>query len=356
MTQRDGNRARVALCLSGRGYQAMLFQAGCLSRLNHLGWLPRIDCVSAVSGGALAAAALAIGWEGLEFDDRGIASNFEALVVDPLRQLAAETVDEWAILGAACSTLSPGEIIADALDEYLLAGRQLADLPDDTDGEAPSFIFGASAADSGLLVAFSRCGCHDTRDGAPAHAQLRLALAAAASVSLPPWMSTMLPIGSAQRIALIDGSVADSLATEAVPGFCRVLLVSDGDTGAARPAVLSDCTLDSARVVDVISGRLRALRRKEILNAVDRTRGDGSRTVVFWNMSGANSGAGRPSAARPPISTGCAPALHALDPSQQAEMIGWGEAVCGIAVSQWLADNPEPPEHCFQLPRSPISV
>src|SRR5947209_3396987 len=40
----------IALCLSGGGYRAMLFHTGALIRLNELGYLPKIDRVSSVSG------------------------------------------------------------------------------------------------------------------------------------------------------------------------------------------------------------------------------------------------------------------------------------------------------------------
>ena len=78
MSPSKDERTGVALCLSGRGYQGMLFQAGCLSRLNQLGWLRRLDCIASVSGGALAAAALGVAWPTLAFDRNGIATNFSA--------------------------------------------------------------------------------------------------------------------------------------------------------------------------------------------------------------------------------------------------------------------------------------
>ena len=52
----------IALCLSGGGYRAMLFHLGALWRLNELGYLPRLDRVSSVSGGSITAGALAHGW------------------------------------------------------------------------------------------------------------------------------------------------------------------------------------------------------------------------------------------------------------------------------------------------------
>jgi NTE family protein len=46
----------IALCLSGGGYRAILFHVGALWRLNELGYLPKLDRVSSVSGGSITAA------------------------------------------------------------------------------------------------------------------------------------------------------------------------------------------------------------------------------------------------------------------------------------------------------------
>src|SRR5258708_12082538 len=48
----------IALCLSGGGYRAMLFHLGTLWRLNELGYLPKLDRISSVSGGSITAALL----------------------------------------------------------------------------------------------------------------------------------------------------------------------------------------------------------------------------------------------------------------------------------------------------------
>jgi hypothetical protein len=69
----DALRDGIALCLSGGGYPAMLFHLGGLWRLNELGLLPELDRVSAVSGGALTASALAVAWGELDFGDAGVA-------------------------------------------------------------------------------------------------------------------------------------------------------------------------------------------------------------------------------------------------------------------------------------------
>src|SRR2546427_2105731 len=76
----------IALCLSGGGYRAMLFHAGALWRLNELTFLPRLDRISSVSGGSIAAGLLGLKWDGLGFDG-GVARKLVAEVVDPLRKL-----------------------------------------------------------------------------------------------------------------------------------------------------------------------------------------------------------------------------------------------------------------------------
>src|ERR1700679_3079098 len=87
----------VALCLSGGGYRAMLFHLGTLWRLNELGYLPKLDRVSSVSGGSITAGVLAKHWHELDFDAAGVAGNFEETVGADLLALAGKTIDVWAV-------------------------------------------------------------------------------------------------------------------------------------------------------------------------------------------------------------------------------------------------------------------
>ena len=58
----------LGLCLSGGGYRALLFHSGVLTRLNEAGMLPKLDMISSVSGGSIAAGLLASFWpRALEF-------------------------------------------------------------------------------------------------------------------------------------------------------------------------------------------------------------------------------------------------------------------------------------------------
>src|ERR1700741_2390344 len=55
----------IGLALSGGGFRAMLFHAGALMRLNEFGLLAKINRVSSVSGGSIAAGCLACIWQKL---------------------------------------------------------------------------------------------------------------------------------------------------------------------------------------------------------------------------------------------------------------------------------------------------
>src|SRR5918995_3603552 len=81
----------IALCLSGGGYRAMLFHVGSLWRLNQLGFLPRLDRVSSVSGGSITAATLGRHWDRLQFDGDGVAQGVTAPGVAPPRRPPAPT-------------------------------------------------------------------------------------------------------------------------------------------------------------------------------------------------------------------------------------------------------------------------
>src|SRR5438270_13585462 len=83
----------IALCLSGGGYRAMLFHLGALWRLNEVGYLPKLQQVSSVSGGSITAAYLGLKWNSLNFDEKGVALSFESECVAGIRDVSRETID-----------------------------------------------------------------------------------------------------------------------------------------------------------------------------------------------------------------------------------------------------------------------
>jgi NTE family protein len=116
---------RPALCLSGGGYRAMVFHIGALWRLYETGLLGGargVSRISSVSGGSITAGFLARQWSTLHVNAPDVAGRFIPNFVTPLRALAAQTIDEGAVLIGLMPGVSAADRIADAYDRYLFHG------------------------------------------------------------------------------------------------------------------------------------------------------------------------------------------------------------------------------------------
>ena len=178
-------REGTGLCLSGGGYRAMLFHAGVLWRLNELGVLSRLARISSVSGGSITAGVLGHRWKHLSFDASGVATNFAPEVIAPIRNLAAVTIDAWAIgIGALNPFATIGDEVRDAYGKHLFGAATLQDLPD-----SPRFVINATNVQSGALFRFSKKYLGDWRIGLVMSPSVSLATAVAASSAFPPVLS-----------------------------------------------------------------------------------------------------------------------------------------------------------------------
>ena len=284
-------RSGVGLCLSGGGYRAMLFHAGALLRLNEFGLLSRLDFVSSVSGGSIAAGVLAQRWSHLRWDqDR--ATNLTAAVVDPIMDFAGRTIDVGSVLAGV---LLPWQRVSDrviaAYAKHLFGTATLQDLPDH-----PRFIFCATNLQSGSLLRMSKPYLRDWRVGKVAHPTLELAAAVAASSAFPPvlspvvlrlppasWAPVQAELGRAayrDQLVLSDGGVYDNLGLEPVIKRCATILVSDGGGHlAAASSVASDWARHTRRVLGVVDQQVRNLRSRTLIDGY-RHEYDGS----YWGI------------------------------------------------------------------------
>ena len=173
----------VALCLSGGGYRAMLFHVGVLWRLNEMGWLPKLDRVSSVSGGSITAGVLGLHWDSLTFTAKGVATDFEMQLVRPIRAVADKTID---LRAGLAGILTPGrsvaEMVARAYRKDLFADATLQDLPDE-----PRFVVNATNLQTGALWRFSKPYMADYTIGMIPNPTVELAIAVAASSAFPPY-------------------------------------------------------------------------------------------------------------------------------------------------------------------------
>lgn len=313
----------------------MLFHAGCLWRLNELGWLPRIRHVSTVSAGAITAGALAVNWKTLRFDATGVAENFEEQIVAPVRALARQTIDSWCMLGDACSPLSAAEIMADALDLYVFTGRTLRQLPEETNG-VPRFTFTASNLQTSALFSFSQSRVWDWRLGDIEGPAIRLAIAVAAASALVPMFSALeLPCrapasADADSVAVLtDGAVIDPLALAPVWGRSGSVLVCDGGPSVPDSVPKADCYLRTADTLRVMHEQTRRAQRTQVLDALgkaDGVRGGYCRLdSVETDDMDVSSAAAETASAR----------YLAMDDSRQEELINTGYSACDDAVRRW---------------------
>jgi NTE family protein len=356
----------TALCMSGGGYRAMLFHVGALWRLNELGRLATLDRVSSVSGGSITAGTLALGWSRLAFDAQGVAANFEAQLVAPVRGLAGRTIDRPSILSGI---LTPRQTIAgkvaDAYRDHLFGGATLQDLPDH-----PRFVLNATNVQTGSLFRFSKPYMADYRIGRVDDPAVDLATAVAASSAFPPVLSPLrLKVdrpwtgpGELQRppyttdVVLTDGGVYDNLGLETAWKRHRTILVSDGGGQMApQPDPEHDWARHSFRINGLIDNQVRSLRKRQIVAGFVR----GDRDGAYWGI--------RSDAAHfgpPPDSLPCPPEqtlalaqtrtrLEAMPGERQERLINWGYAICDIAVRRWMAPDAPPPEG-FPYPGSGV--
>lgn len=309
------------VCLSGGGYRAMLFHAGVLLRLNELGLLLDVKRYSSVSGGALTSGILRANWDKLKFDHRGIATNFVPSVIDPVRKLAGKTIDRKSIiLGAITPGLRSAHFLVRALRKQVFGDDNLA-APRDYLGR-PLFVMNSTDLADGEVWIFDSKGLVGSRKfGFYRTQQINLALAVAASLAYPPFLSPVfidvsspvsevdleevdaqtyihgLPLdfpsplpphiadrlvahwqraqSAGSRIALTDGGVANNLGTAACSARLGRTLVSDAALD--RPRMNSRWSTWSGQLQQVVS-----LVHEQATST--KRRQQGCHSLAYWTL------------------------------------------------------------------------
>ncbi|TIO74759.1 MAG: patatin-like phospholipase family protein [Mesorhizobium sp.] len=362
----------LGLCLSGGGYRAMLFHAGVLCRLNEAGLLQKIDMVSSVSGGSIAAGLLAVLWPRLTFAN-GVATNFRVLYLEKILAFSQVFLDAPSILKGILNPFSSAaREVAACYERHLFDGSRpmLKGLTG-----RPWFVFCSSNLSTGSLFRMSNRYIADYRIGMAKHADLPVATAVAASSAFPPFLSPLRldltqfewendkldasvgPPVPAGRAVLTDGGVYDNHGIEPALKRCRWLLVSDaGAPWRASNAGYWNRFSQLKRVLDTTDNQVRSLRRRDLVarfqaakNADDQglpddaTRPDYAATRgVYWSI------ATKPDAAEPTFvqSAAIAPAdigtsLHFLGAKETVDLVNCGYSASDQALRAWY--EPAPP-------------
>jgi NTE family protein len=351
----DRERAGIALCLSGGGYRAMVFHAGVLSGLNELGYLPRLDFVSSVSGGSLAAGVLGLAWRQLRFDDAtGRAENLDELVLRPLRDMAGRDVDRTSVIsGLLTPRQRISDRVADAYRHHLFGDATLQDLPD-----TPRFIFCATNLQTTSLFRFSKRYVADYRLGLARDLAVPLAVAVGASSAFPPYLSPAtlripadawdpavpqeLPEGLRDPIVLTDGGVYDNLGLEPVLKRCTEILVSNGGGYVGHPARIPvDWLRHLQRVSGVVDHQVRSLRKRMLVQGYRQ----GDYRGAYWSIRSATADYGLPDPLPFPEARARALAavptrLARLDAADIEDLLRWGRVISDTAMRRWVLGRP----------------
>lgn len=355
----------LALCLSGGGYRAMLFQLGSLWRLNEMGYLPRLKRISSVSGGSITSAVMGMNWNQLEFDNQGRAGNFANMVADPIRGLADHNLDVKVIFSGILTPGSVNDKLVTSYDKFLFRGKTLQDLPDDP----PRFVINATNVQSGALWRFMKPYMRDWRVGEVKNPTTPLAVAVAASSAFPPLLSPAhMELNPSQftpdsgaglqttpytnEVLLSDGGVYDNLGLETAYKRYRTILVSDaGGKMQPDPDPKHDWIGHSLRVLEMIDNKVRSLRKRQLIEAFTT----GERSGTYWGIRTDIAQYGLADAMDCPFSKTIQLAnektrLKRMDKTLQERLINWGYAVCDAAVRTHLDREVAPPEN-FPYPQ-----
>lgn len=362
----------TGLCLSGGGYRAMLFHLGVLWRLNEMGLLSRVNRISSVSGGSITAAQLGLRWSRLGWSD-GIAADFDAEVVAPIRALASTTIDRQSILrGVFQPRTSVSDRVIGAYSKHLYGNATLQDLPDEAPG-TPRFVINATNVQTGALCRFSKPYMGDWRIGRWTQPRVRLAEAVAASSAFPPFLSparidippgVMEPTPGADlhrepfttRLVLTDGGVYDNLGLETVWKRYATVLVSDGGGQMdAEPAPRRDWVRHGLRINGIIDNQVRALRKRQVVGSLRA----GVRQGAYWRTRSDIADFPAPDKLPCPFErtqrvAAVATRLKAMEDRTQEQIINWGYALADAAVRSYV----EPDRHAapgdFPYPASGV--
>lgn len=357
----------IALCLSGGGYRAMLFHLGALWRLSDLGYLPKLDRVSSVSGGSIIAAVLGLHWSQLGFDGSGVASNFRTHVVEPIRAFARTTTDKSAIFGGLLVPAWISRNVASAYRKRLYGRSTLQDLPD-----RPRFVINATNIQSGVLWRFSKPYMRDYRVGEVKHPTTELAVAVAASSAFPPVLSpTILRLRPSDyseptdedlhrppfttNVVLSDGGVYDNLGLETAWKRYKTILVSDAggkmeDQGKPK----SNWVSHAYRVLTIIDNQVRSLRKRTLIGSYI----SGRRNGTFWGIRSKIDNYGLSDTLPCPMSRTIELAdvptrLKRMDNRLQERLVNWGFAICDAAIRKHVDPSLSAPND-FPYPEAQV--
>jgi NTE family protein len=352
----------VGLAVSGGGYKAAAFHLGGFIRLNELGYLSKIDRLSSVSGGSIVAAYLGLKWKQLTFDGGGVATNFKAEVVDPIREFLTNVNLDIpdAVLGLLLPFRSGADNVAQGYQTHLFGNSTLQDLP--IQGKGPQFVIVATNYELNSLWRFSQPYAADYRVGMINQPTFSLSRIVAASSGFPPFFCPLkldlsgevinqIPGADRhygrflQQALLCDGGVYDNMGLEPIWKAFGTLLVSNAGDPIDEDHLPGDWFNLVLRILGMIH-RQAENNRQRVLMFLAKTN---ERKVVYWPLRNAGHNYPHPSPTMPSDADIAAAQqekvrLWSLGNIAFNRLANYGYSLCDSAARSFLDLGGAPPE------------
>jgi NTE family protein len=349
-------RAGIALALSGGGFRATLFHIGTLTRLNELGYLAKLERISAVSGGSITAGMLACRWRTLAAG--GFAeAELDRLVTQPLRKFCARNIDARAIAEGAISPWSSiNDVLAREYDE-LFEQTRLPGLPD-----KPRTVFNTTNLQTGRDLRISGEYLADYRIGQIKNPDLSVGKVVAASSAFPPVLSPCIievDPASWERVrgadlfdnprykhtlTLTDGGAYDNLGLEPIDTYEHVLVSDAGAPFGMQEEAKTDPLGQLSRALDIATDQARGLRSRYLIELA-KLRGQ---KAAYWGIDTQYDKYAAANKLRfdPAKTDGLRhirTRLNAFNRAEQETLINWGYALCDAAMRSFVETGASPP-------------
>lgn len=363
-------QAGIGLALSGGGFRATLYHLGGLWRMNDLGLLSRLDEISSVSAGSIAAAVLGIHWRELTFDSNGVATNFADAIVPRVGDVCRSTFDAPSVVSGWLGPGRAGDALVRRFRDHLFGDATLQDLPD-----KPRITIYATSLQTGSGVRFSKPYLADYHLGLVRTPSLPLALVVGASCAAPPFLCPVIlsmdpdawertegadlfpDARYRSKVALADGGLYDDMALERIWERYQTVLVSDGGMPFERASGLAfQFTRSLARTLEIVSDRTRSLRKAKLLKDYR----SGQMGGAYWGIGMSLGDYGAEDRRPMTRDTDLTRSLSKLrtrfarfSADEQGHLINWGYACADAALRCFVCPSAPPPAG-WPVPEYPL--
>lgn len=357
--------AKIGLAISGGGYRATLYSLGSLWRLNEFGLLPKLKTITSVSGGSISSGYLAVKWDSLDFDEKGVAKNFELEVARPIQKFCSQNLDTMAVLkGIFSFRNSIGDEVAEAYDRKLFHGAKLQGLSD----SSPNFLFYGTNYQTGSSIRIEKSKLLDYKIGLYPDPDLSIAKVAGISSAFPPVMSPVtlrtdpnqwVEIPTAKhfenyklrkKLILTDGGVYDNLGLEAIwknnGEYTHVLACDAGAPLGITNKIRTNWLSQFIRASSIMTDQQRALRKRKLIENFLDLDDEGKHRVYGGTYFGISThiddydfddSMTRDCALTESLQN-IRTRLNKFTEREQGHLINWGYALTDTAIRRWASE------------------